>query len=152
MKRNKTDFPFRYAERCLYEYKANASRLKILREKLAELDASMSVHGQNYEPLAGGGEGNSSPVAIRALKITSLEDEIATLEIRTTPITNLINDLSGEEVLSSSRNAELMQIMKLFYFGQNPAEAVANKLRISRAKFYRRREQTVKLAIKYLGI
>ena len=147
------DFPFKFAEKCLYNFKANAARLKILREKLSELDKSMSMHGQSYEPINNnGGSNDNSPVAIRALKIASLEDEISTLSLRTTPIADLIKDLSGAEVLAGSRNAELMQIMNLFYFGQNSADAVAYELNISRRKFYRNREQLVKLAIKYLGV
>ena len=153
MRRKKeVDFSFRFAEGCMYNFKSNLARLKILREKLSELDKSMSMHGQSYEPINNGGSNDNSPVAVRALKIASLEDEISSLSLRTTPIADLIKDLSSPEALAGSRNTELMQIMNLFYFGQNSADAVAYELNISRAKFYRQREQIVKLAIKYLGL
>ena len=35
---------FRYAEKCLYEYKRNMAGLKVLRDDLRVLEASTDVH------------------------------------------------------------------------------------------------------------
>ena len=140
---------FRYAEYCLYNYKAKSAGLENLRHKLKELDRSASVHAQSYEASPIGGAGD--PVALRALKITELEGKISRLEYETRPIDQLIRDLNGPEVLAGSPNAELREILRLFYFGKNSAEVVIDKLGISRRRFYYSRGKLVNLVIEYLG-
>ena len=45
------DFRFRFAERCLYDYKTNVARLEVLRDDLRTLDALSSAKGQTYDAL-----------------------------------------------------------------------------------------------------
>ena len=48
MKDNNVDM-FKYAEKCLYEYKRNLAALEILRQELQSERSSTDVHGQNYK-------------------------------------------------------------------------------------------------------
>ena len=140
---------FRRAEYCMYNYKAKCAGLESMRLKLKELERSGSVHAQSYEANPIGGV--SDPVAQRAVKITELESKIIKLEAETRPISRLINDLNGPEVLAGSPNAELREILRLFYFGKNSADAVIDELGISRRRFYYSRGKLVDLAIEYFG-
>ena len=45
------EYPFRFAERCLYDYKTNVARLEVLRADLRTLDALSSAKGQAYDAL-----------------------------------------------------------------------------------------------------
>ena len=143
---------FRYAEKCLYEYKRNLACLNVLREDLRVEEAGTDVHAQNYQYTFNFTGEPSNPVEARQLKIERLRERIQLLERYTKPITELINDLTSPEVLNGSNNAALMEILKLLYFGSNTPDAVIEELKISRRTFFTRRRQLVYVAIGYLAL
>ena len=117
--------PFRFAERCLYNYQLNLSKIETLRERLESLRGSV-VKAQSYEPAFSGGE-VSRPVEARAVKICDLEDQIAYCERCTAPITRLIADLEEEYDLDASPNRNLLTLLRLRYF----AKGLGRRLRVS---------------------
>lgn len=145
-------YPFRFAERCLYEFHENEARLQVLRDDLKVLDASSSAAAQRYDPLSMHGGGPSDNVSARLERIEKLEEDIMRLERRVKPIQRLIADLEAPYVLDDSPKAELLKILRLYYFGNNVWETIANELRISKRTFYNRRENLVRLTIRYMGL
>ena len=143
---------YRYAEKCLYEYKRNLAGLKVLREDLRVLQAGTDVHAQNYQLTFGFSGTVSDPVHARLVKIEKLEERIKWLERVTKPIELLMSDLTAPEVLEYSNSKGLMEILRLVYFGQNPAEAVMEELKIARRTFYRQRRELVNMTISYLAL
>ena len=143
---------FRYAEKCLYEYKRNIACLNVLREDLRVEEAGTDVHAQTYQYTFNFTGEPSNPVEARQLKIERIRERIKFLERYTKPITELINDLTSPEVLNGSNNAALMEILKLLYFGSNTPDAVIEELKISRRTFFTRRRQLVYVAIGYLAL
>ena len=143
---------FRYAEKCLYEYKRNMACLEILREDLRVEQAGSDVHVQNYQYTIDFTGTHSNPVQARMIKIEQLEERIRKLERWTKPITQLEKDLTSAESLDTSRNKELYEVMKLMYFGKNPPDAIIEELKIARRTFYNRRRELVYTAISYLAL
>ena len=143
---------FRYAEKCLYEYKRNIACLEILREDLRVERAGSDVHVQNYQYEINFSGTPSNPVQARVIKLEQLEERITKLERWTKPITQLMKDLTSAESLDTSHNKELYEVMKLMYFGKNPPDAITEELRIARRTFARRRRELVLTAISYLGL
>ena len=143
---------FRYAEKCLYEYKRNMACLEILREDLRVERAGSDVHVQNYQYTIDFNGIHSNPVQARMIKIEQLEERIRKLERWTKPITQLEKDLTSAESLDTSRNKELYEVMKLMYFGKNPPDAIIEELKIARRTFYNRRRELVYTAISYLAL
>ena len=143
---------YRYAEKCLYEYKRNLAGLKVLREDLRVLQAGTDVHAQNYQLTFSFSGTVSDPVHARLVKIEGLEERIRKLERITTPITQLGEDMTAPEVLEYSPSKGLMEILRLVYFGQNPADAVMAELKISRKMYYNRRRELVNMTISYLAL
>ena len=150
--RTKEQDKYRYAEKCLYEYKRNLAGLKVLREDLRVLQAGTDVHAQNYQLTFGFSGTVSDPVHARLVKIEKLEERIKWLERVTKPIELLIGDLTAPEVLEYSNSKGLMEILRLVYFGQNPADAVMAELKIARRTFYRQRRELVNMTISYLAL
>lgn len=145
------EYPFKFAERCLYEYPENCSRLEKLRERLAELYASSSARAQSYEA-ADHSTGPGDPVAVRTLKIMGMEEEAERLRQRTEPITRLMADLEAPYVLQGSPKAELALIMRLCYFGKSPKKQVADKLNMTERSLRRQKEKLVRLVLFYAGL
>ena len=143
---------FRYAEKCLYEYKRNMACLEILREDLRVERAGTDVHVQNYQYEINFTGMPSNPVHARLVKIEQLEERIRKLERWTKPITQLEKDLTSAESLDTSRNKELYEVMKLMYFGKNQPDAIIEELKIARRTFYNRRRELVYTAISYLAL
>lgn len=143
---------FRHAEKCLYEYKRNVAGLKVLREDLRVMQAGLDVHAQNYQYTFGFTGEVSNPVHTRVEKIESIQDRIRYLERWTTPITQMIEDLTAEEVLEYSENKNLMEILNLMYFGKNPPESIMEKMKITRSSFFRIRRELVNTTISYLAL
>ena len=143
---------FRYAEKCLYEYKRNIACMEILREDLRVERAGSDVHVQNYQYTINFNGEVSNPVQARVLKIEQLEERIRKLERWTKPLTQLEKDLTSAESLDTSRNKELYEVMKLMYFGKNQPDAIIEELRIARRTLARRRRELVITAINYLGL
>ncbi|MBR0074266.1 MAG: hypothetical protein IJP96_00745 [Synergistaceae bacterium] len=140
---------FRYAEKCLYEYKRNLAGLEILREDLRVVKSS-DVHAQNYQLVFGFGGQPSNPEEAKLMKIESIEHKIQTLERTTIPITKMINDLNSPENLKGSNNEILFNILKLMYFGGNTPGIIIEKLNIAKRTFTRKRTELVFLTIDYL--
>lgn len=145
------EYPFRFAERCLYDYKANVARLEVLRTDLRVLDAISSVKVQNYDGTPGSGYPSDS-VSERLQRIERVEENILHLERRTLPIRRLYDDLRENYVLADSPKMILRGVLELFYFGENTREATAEELGLSRASFFRKKEELVRLSIRYLGL
>ena len=143
---------FRYAEKCLYEYKQNVACLEILREDLKKEQSGLDVHAQNYDSVPQNISTPSNPVQARVLKIEHIEDRIKKLERWVTPITLMIKNLNSAEVLEGSNNEILMKILKLMYFGQNQPDVVIGELKIARRTFYYHRQRLVNSAICYLAL
>lgn len=95
------EYPFRFAERCLYDYKANMARLEVLRADLRILDAASSVKVQAYDGVPGSGAPSDS-VSGRLQRIEKVEEDILHLERRTLPIRRLYDDLRENYVLADS--------------------------------------------------
>ena len=143
---------FKYAEKCLYEYKRNLAGLRVLREDLRVIQAGLDVHAQNYQYTFNFTGEISNPVQSRLLKIESLEERIRKLERVVNPITQLIEDLTAPEVLEYSPSNDLLQVLKLMYFGKNPPGAIMNELNIARTTFFKQRRELVNMAISYLAL
>ena len=143
---------FRYAEKCLYGYKRNMACLDILRQDLKLERAGNDVHAQNYQLTFGFSGEPSSPVQKYVEKLETLERRIKYLERWTVPISRLLKDLNSSYSLTGSKNADLLQIVKLMYMGETQAKRVKIELKLSERTFTRRRRELVRLAIGYLGL
>ena len=144
------NFGFRFAERCLYDYKTNVARLEVLRADLRTLDALSSAKGQAYDALPCLGYLRDA-VSARLERIENLEEDIRYLERRTEPIRRLYDDLRAGYVLEGSPKTILRGILELFYLGENTWQATAEELGLGRTSFFEKRKELVELAIRYLG-
>ena len=142
---------FRYAEKCLYEYKRNIAALDVLREDLRVEKVGTDVHAQSYQLNFGFCGEPSNPVESRLIKIENLENKIRILERYTKPVTQLMTDLNAPENLIGSENKLLLDILKLLYFGKNTVEAILDELHIARRTFTRKRRDLVLLTADYLA-
>lgn len=143
---------FKFAEKCLYEYKRNLACLGVLKEDLRVAEADIDVKAQNYQfQFTTGGE-VSNPVQARLIKIESLEERIQYLERYTGPITLMMKDLNTPEALNGSRNSDLLLLLRLMYFGGNSPDAIMAELNIARTSFFRLRRELVCVAICYLAL
>ena len=143
---------FRYAEKCLYEYKRNIAGLKVLRDDLRVAQNGIDVRAQNYQYTFNFTGEVSDPVHKRLARIEQIETRIKILERWTTPIKQLIEDLTAPEVQKYSENKILSEILRLMYFGKNPSEAVMEELKIARRTFYKYRRELVNMAVSYLAL
>lgn len=143
---------FRYAEKCLYEYKRNMAGLKVLRDDLRVLEASTDVHAQNYQYSPGFTGEPSNPVEARQMKIDKLHERIQRLERYTAPITELIKDLSSPDALNGSNNTALLEVLRLLYFGGNTLDAIAGEMKITRRTLSRIRHELICVVIGYLAL
>ncbi len=141
--------PFRFAERCLYDYQENVARLELLRGDLRRL-SSISV--TNYEVEGAPSIGaHSDPVWAYVQRVSDLEEEITSLARRTEPIMRLVADLEASYVLQGSPKADMLKVLKTVYFGKNTKDQAADALGMARKTLYRIRNELVALAIRYLG-
>lgn len=131
-----------YVERCLYDYKANAAEIEVLRE---ELNGLMSLHGQSYE--INNSQGESDPVANIVNQSAILEKKIAKLEKRVKPVDKLLSDLKG----SSLKVQQMSGILKLRYIEHEDKEIIKKSLAVSEATFWRRVSELIRLAKRYLS-
>lgn len=145
------EYPFRFAERCLYDYKANMARLEVLRADLRILDAASSVKVQAYDGVPGSGDPQDAPSA-RLIRIEKVEEDILHLERRTLPIRRLYDDLRENYVLTDSPKMILRGILELFYLGENTWQATAHELGLGKSSFFEKRKELVRLTIRYLGL
>ena len=143
------EYPFRFAERCLYDYLENVARLEALRVELRALDALSSVRGLAYDGAPGSGEPYDA-VSARLEKIERVEQNILFLERRTRPVEMLLADLSSPYVLEPARK-EMLEILRLRYLHANTWERVMSILKIGKATFLRRRRELVDMAVRYLA-
>lgn len=139
---------FKFAEKCLYEYPENCLRLARLREKLAGLYASTTAGTQGWEAAHGGGF--ADPVAVRELKILSLEDEIKLLTKRVESIARLLHILDAPALEDSSLDG-LAKLIRLWYFARTRREKIAEAMGVSERAVYRLRKKAVDLTLKYMG-
>ena len=144
------EYPFRFAERCLYDYLENVARLEALRADLRTLDALSSAKGQTYDALPCLGYLRDA-VSARLERIERVEQDILHLERRTLPVRRLHNDLRESYVLEGSPKMILRRILELFYLGENTWQATAEELGLGKTSFFQKRKELVELAIRYLG-
>lgn len=144
------EYPFRFAERCLYDYLENVARLEALRVELRALDAMSSVRVQTYDGIPGNGEPHDA-VSVRLEKIEKVEQNILSLERRTRPVEMLLADLSSPYVLEPARK-EMLEILRLRYLYGNTWGRAMDELRIPQTTFARRRRDLVDMAGRYLGV
>ena len=147
--KRRRESPFRFAEGCLYNYQENLARLDRLRTDLAKVSSRTVT---NYEAEGHAAGTHSDPVLKCVQQREALEGEIAGLERRTEPVTRLIADLESPYVLEGSPKAVLAKILRMCYFAGNPKEQVALHLHLDRRRIYEKRDELVKLAIKYMGL
>ena len=125
--------------------------MNVLYDDLKVAKASVDVKAQSYNNLPSGGD-VSDPVSSRVLKIEQLEERIKYLERLTKPITTLIADLNSPDVLNGSYKANLMEVLKLYYFGQNVLDVILEKLNLTRRTFFRLRRELIYVSICYLAL
>ena len=140
---------FKFTEKCLYNYKANLSRIGVLEEDLRVLRAGSDVHAQSYQLTFGFCGDNSDPVSRYVEKIESLENQIKRLRRNTAPITELINDMSTAK--EGTKNYDYKMLIELFYFGGLLLSEIADELHKSRRTLSQRRQSLVLKAAGYLG-
>ena len=148
---NKSD-AYRFAEKCLYEYPANCSKLKSLEQELVLLCSASDVSGYSY----GAGKNvrgvHSDPVSAYVERKERLERRILSVKRVTEPVQRLVHDLDSDNVLENSKKDDCKKILALFYFGRNGMSLVLNELNCSKSVFYDRRNFLVYSAIQYLGL
>ena len=132
----------KYVERCLWDYKANIAMLETLKLKAVEL---RSVHGHDYE--AHSVNGISDPVAEVTGKILVLEKKIRKVSLMVIPVGKLEADLKG----NAQPTRHIEGILKLRYFEHNNREYVQGELGLSRTTYWRRHDELMRLARKYLA-
>lgn len=137
---------FRYAEKCLYNYKPNLACLEVLKDDLLIKQTGSDVHAQNYNSSFDSAHEPASPVFSYVASLETLEERIKYLERFTNPITKLLDDLL------KSDKSEFLQILNLMYFSSNTQKKVMLELDIPRSSFDRKRRNLVNLAINYLGL
>jgi hypothetical protein len=145
------EYPFRFAERCLYDYLENVARLEVLHTELKTLDAMSSARGQTYDGVPGSGS-PSDAVSARLERIERVEQDILHWERRTKPIGRLLNDLESPDVLEDSPKVELLKILRLRYFGLNTWRRVQDAVGLGESTFARRRRELVDMAGRYLAV
>ena len=143
---------YRFAEKCLYEYPANCSKLKSLEQELVLLCHSSDVSGQSYEISPIGRGVHSDPVCAYVERKDRLEHRILSVKRVTEPVQRLMQDLDSDNVLENSKKDDCKKILALFYFGRNGMTMVLNELNCSKSVFYDRRNFLVRSAIQYLGL
>ena len=145
-----SDYPYRNAESCLYDYLENLSRIDALRVDLRMLGGTSSVKAQQYDaiPCSGGVTDN---VSARLERIEELEADILQLERRTKPVERLLADLSSPYVLEQGRK-EMLEILRLRYLYKNSWEMTAEKLNMTKPTLYRRKKDLVIMAMRYMAL
>ena len=143
---------YKYAEKCLYDYPMNLSRLKVLNEDLRVLRAGSDVHAQQYDKLTGQYYIAYDPVASYVEKLDRLESQIKRIERNSVPITSLIQDLNTPNATDKSKYLDYVKILELYYFGANPLDIVAQELHCSRSTLFYKHRELVRLTIGYLGL
>ncbi|MBR0035647.1 MAG: hypothetical protein IJP54_08210 [Synergistaceae bacterium] len=147
----KTD-TYRFAEKCLYEYPANSTKLNALYDELTLLRSSSDVRGHSYEVGNNVKGSHSEPVSAYVERVESVEHAIQSVKRYVAPITHLKSDLSCSYILENSKAEECYKILQLHYFGKNAMQSILHRLNISKSVFYERRKYLVQLAIEYLGL
>lgn len=136
-----SEFFFRWAERCLYDYPANVERLERLRENLRRM-SSMPV--QNYQP--GKKSGTTDPVGRYVERVMELEEEITRLESRVAPVERLL----GKLALGPALLRDMAKILALRYWEKRTWPEIAEETGLAERTLFRRRELIVKWACKAL--
>ncbi|MBQ7220758.1 MAG: DUF1492 domain-containing protein [Synergistaceae bacterium] len=143
---------YRFAEKCLYEYPSNCSKLLSLEQELALVCGSSDARGHSYNVGENVCGVHSDPVASFIEHKMRLEYRINYVRRYTEPITRLVNDFNSSNVLENSKKNDCRKILKLFYFGRNSVDTVLGELNCCRTVFYERRKFLVTSAIQYLGL
>lgn len=116
-------------EKYLYDYEKNL--------------ACLEVSNYDLEILKNSIYSTDETVVSRADKIEKLKSKIDILKKQTEPVTKLLRDLQGDKYLLS--------ILRLYYFGLNKVDVVADYLHISRRYFFYKRKDLILMAIKYFN-
>ena len=153
MSKTATTATVEFVNECLQDYPANLTRMNVLKKDLETLRSQTDVKAQNYVRVYQGDRDRTpgDPVSEYVQKIEKLEKEIDTLRRITEPITRMIQDLKSPYALEVSLNSDFIKILGLHYFGRNPLPIILNTTGWSRASFFRKKKQLIKLAKSYLG-
>lgn len=145
------DFKFKFVEHCLYEFQTNRARLGQLREELNLLYVSTAAGVQPWGEVQHG-SGPGDPVAVRGLRILSLEDEIKKLVEKVEPIERVLAALDVPFLLEGTHLASMSKLIRLWYFAKIPRDKIAELLGMSRRALYRLRCKAVELIAKYMRL
>lgn len=140
----------RYVKRCLREYPENLKKIKRLKDDLIYLEAMTDVTGQQYHKVFLK-TNHSDPVVKYIEKLEAVEEKIENLKRVTEPITQMIKNLTKFYSLEGSLNFDLMKILELHFFKHISTEVAYDVLGWSRMSFFRKKDEVVRLAQKYLG-
>ena len=134
---------FRFAEKCLYDYKKNLARLNVLCEDLRVLQCSSEVKVQVYDRIFAPNNSPSDPVFNHLIKIENIEEEIKKIKRLTDPIKKMIEDFSSSEVLENSHQNRLLKILRYVYFGNNSWHDVTQEMHIGKSLFFQYKKELV---------
>ena len=153
-KKPKQTNSFRFAEKCLYEYKKNLARLDVLRGDLAILRSAPSPKVQDFrlDDIILSVGGHSDPVMARLIRMEQLENEIVWLERWTKPIMRFIDDIKRSRPAKGSERADYLILMHVLYFENKNMEDAERVLKASRSVIYRKRRGLIKNICQYLGL
>lgn len=132
-----------YVEKCLYDYPDNIALIEALN---IELQLLSSVHGLSYEAHAI--NSISDPVAMVTTRIMSLERKITKMVNRTRPVERLLDDFRYK---TTSRISQMDLILRLRYFKKQSVNDVLRQGAISYPTYWRRNQELLQLARKYLA-
>ncbi len=137
----------------LEDYPANLTRIDVLKKDLEVLRAQSDVKGQIYDRVYQSQDNRSlsDPVSEYVQRLEKCEKDIQRLIRITEPITRMIQDLKSPYSLKPSLNSDFIKILGLHYFGRNPVSITLSTTGWSRASFFRKKKQLIKLAQTYLG-
>lgn len=130
-------------EKCLYNYPDNIALIEALN---LEIQLLSSVHGLSYEAHAK--NSIADPVAMVTTRILSLEAKIKKIFKRTRPVERLLDDLRYK---TTSRISQMDLILHLRYFKKLSVNDVLRQTAISYATYWRRNQELLQLARKYLS-
>ena len=128
-------------EQILWNYRKNAESLKDMKKELSGL---MSVQGASYKAHAMNGV--SEPVLELVSRIISMEKRIASLEREVKAVENLASSLDIRE----KNMYQMSMILRYRYVKHIEHEAVMRQLGMSKATYFRRSGELLRLAGKYM--
>ncbi|MBQ7543858.1 MAG: hypothetical protein IJT02_02840 [Synergistaceae bacterium] len=104
---------FRTAKSLLYRFPLNLMRLQELQQAIAQQRTQLDVQAHSYEAQTASTGTHSDPVALLALRVMSMEEQLRRIEQRVVPVLRLRNRLKNS---GSEDERVRFYIMELYYF------------------------------------